>query len=133
MITNVELARLLEDTAAGLDIPPELAEEAILEYEEVGAWLNDETSALHQYSPRVYPQGSFRLGTPVRPLRPEDEFDIDLVCKDLATMLAEAKIRGATLPLAEKALAVYAEALAAGWGKRDGAWLPAYWPNSGSR
>jgi 3-hydroxyisobutyrate dehydrogenase len=60
-------------------------------------------------------------------------FDIDLVCKDLATMLAEAKIRGATLPLAEKALAIYADALAAGWGKRDGAWLPAYWPNSGSR
>lgn len=60
-------------------------------------------------------------------------FDIDLVCKDLATMLAEAKIRGATLPLAEKALAIYAEALTAGWGKRDGAWLPAYWPNSGSR
>ena len=60
-------------------------------------------------------------------------FDIDLVCKDLATMLAEAKIRGATLPLAEKALAIYADALTAGWGKRDGAWLPAYWPNSGSR
>jgi 3-hydroxyisobutyrate dehydrogenase len=60
-------------------------------------------------------------------------FDIDLVCKDLATMLAEAKIRGATLPLAEKALAIYADAVAAGWGKRDGAWLPAYWPNSGSR
>jgi 3-hydroxyisobutyrate dehydrogenase len=60
-------------------------------------------------------------------------FDIDLVCKDLSTMLAEAKIRGATLPLAEKALAIYAEALAAGWGNRDGAWLPAYWPNSGRR
>ena len=60
-------------------------------------------------------------------------FDIDLVCKDLSTMLAEAKIRGATLPLAEKALAIYAEALTAGWGNRDGAWLPAYWPNSGMR
>ena len=60
-------------------------------------------------------------------------FDIDLVCKDLSTMLAEARIRGATLPLAEKALAIYAEALAAGWGNRDGAWLPAYWPNSGKR
>ena len=60
-------------------------------------------------------------------------FDIELVCKDLSTMVAEAKARGATLPLAEKALAVYAEALKEGWGNRDGAWLPAYWPNSGGR
>ena len=58
-------------------------------------------------------------------------FDIELVCKDLATMVAEAKARGATLPLAEQALAVYAEALKQGWGTRDGAWLPAYWPNRG--
>jgi 3-hydroxyisobutyrate dehydrogenase len=58
-------------------------------------------------------------------------FDIELVCKDLSTMVAEAKARGATLPLAERALAVYGEALKEGWGTRDGAWLPAYWPNTG--
>jgi 3-hydroxyisobutyrate dehydrogenase len=58
-------------------------------------------------------------------------FDIELVCKDLSTMVAEANARGATLPLAEQALAVYAEALEQGWGTRDGAWLPAYWPNRG--
>jgi 3-hydroxyisobutyrate dehydrogenase-like beta-hydroxyacid dehydrogenase len=46
-------------------------------------------------------------------------------------MVAEANARGATLPLAEQALAVYAEALEQGWGTRDGAWLPAYWPNRG--
>ena len=62
-----------------------------------------------------------------------DNFDVDLVCKDLATMLAEAKARGAALPLTEQALAIYAEAAKAGWGPRDGAWLPAYWPNSGQR
>jgi 3-hydroxyisobutyrate dehydrogenase len=60
-------------------------------------------------------------------------FDIDLVCKDLATMLAEAKARGGTLPLTEQALAIYAEAVKDGWGPRDGAWLPAYWPGSGRR
>jgi 3-hydroxyisobutyrate dehydrogenase len=59
-------------------------------------------------------------------------FDIELVCKDLATMVAEAEARGATLPLAEKALAVYSEALKEGWGNRDGAWLPAYWPSHGA-
>jgi 3-hydroxyisobutyrate dehydrogenase len=58
-------------------------------------------------------------------------FDIDLVRKDLSTMLAEARARGASLPLVERALAVYDEAAKDGWGKRDGAWLPAYWPNRG--
>jgi 3-hydroxyisobutyrate dehydrogenase len=56
-------------------------------------------------------------------------FDIDLVRKDLSTMLAEAEARGATLPLAERALAIYDAAAKEGWGNRDGAWLPAYWPS----
>jgi 3-hydroxyisobutyrate dehydrogenase len=61
-------------------------------------------------------------------------FDVDTIRKDLATMVAEAKTRGATLPIAEKTLAVYDEAAKDGWGKRDGASLPAYWPsrNKGS-
>jgi 3-hydroxyisobutyrate dehydrogenase len=60
-------------------------------------------------------------------------FDVELICKDLRTMIAEAKARGATLPLAEKTLAIYDDAAREGWGKRDGAWLPAYWPNRGQR
>ena len=32
-------------------------------------------------------------------------FDIDLICKDLRTMIAEAKARGTSLPLAERTLA----------------------------
>ena len=60
-------------------------------------------------------------------------FDIDLVCKDLRTMIAEAKARGASLPLAERTLAIYDAAASQGWGKRDGSWLPAYWPNHGKR
>jgi len=54
-------------------------------------------------------------------------FDVDTIRKDLATMLAEGKARGTTLPLVEKTLAVYDDAIRDGWGKRDGAALPAYW------
>jgi 3-hydroxyisobutyrate dehydrogenase len=60
-------------------------------------------------------------------------FDIDLIRKDLATMIAEARQRGASLPLVEKTLAIYDDAARDGWGKRDGAWLPAYWPNHGAK
>jgi 3-hydroxyisobutyrate dehydrogenase len=60
-------------------------------------------------------------------------FDVDSIRKDLATMVAEGKTRGASLPLAERTLAVYDEAAKDGWGKRDGASLPAYWPMRNSR
>lgn len=43
-------------------------------------------------------------------------------------MLAEAKTRDASLPLAEKALGIFDDAAKEGWGDRDGSWLPAYWP-----
>src|SRR5439155_4403350 len=68
-------------TAESLDIPDHLYENAVVEYEDVGNWLADETSALASYVPEIYPQGSFRLGTVVRPIVHEDEYDIDLVCQ----------------------------------------------------
>ena len=57
-------------------------------------------------------------------------FDIDLVLKDLRTILDEAKTRGVRMPVVEQTLAVYEGAAAAGWGKRDAATLPAYWPST---
>lgn len=76
-----QLSKSLDDVARLLDIPEDLAEEAIAKYEAVAAWLSDEDSPLRQYEPELYPQGSFRLGTPIRPLKARDEFDIDLVCR----------------------------------------------------
>lgn len=56
-------------------------------------------------------------------------FDIELVKKDLDTMLDEAKRRGVTMPLTAKTLEIYEGALKEGWAPRDAAWLPAYWPS----
>ena len=58
-------------------------------------------------------------------------FDIDSIRKDLRTMVAEAEGRGFGLPVASRALAVFDEAGADGWGGRDGTWLPAYWAGKG--
>jgi 3-hydroxyisobutyrate dehydrogenase len=55
-------------------------------------------------------------------------FDVDLIRKDLRTMLEEARSHGADLPLTARALEIYDNAAAEGWGGRDGATLPAYWP-----
>jgi 3-hydroxyisobutyrate dehydrogenase len=60
---------------------------------------------------------------------PPPAFSIGGIRKDLRTMVAEAKKLGATLPLAERTLAVYDEAAKDGWDDRDGASLPAYWPS----
>jgi Adenylyl/Guanylyl and SMODS C-terminal sensor domain len=73
-----ELSEVLIKTAAALDIPDHVYEDAVLKYEGVGAWLADD-SALNDFSPEVYPQGSFRLGTVVQPIADYD-YDIDLVC-----------------------------------------------------
>jgi 3-hydroxyisobutyrate dehydrogenase len=55
-------------------------------------------------------------------------FDVDSIRKDLRTMIAEGKVLGATLPLAERTLAVFDDAAKDGWGGRDGSALPSYWP-----
>jgi len=53
--------------------------------------------------------------------------DINLVCKDIRTMLAEAKSLGVNLPVSERALEVFDQAAAAGMGTSDAVKMPAHW------
>ena len=69
------LSMLLDGAVDVLDISEDLREAAVTAYEEVGAWLADHGNPGSQ----VYPQGSFLLGTVVRPATPGGEYDIDLV------------------------------------------------------
>ena len=68
------VSRLLDATVEELDISPLQYELAVRRYSDLGQWL----VALGIGDPDVYPQGSFRLGTVVRPTSGGD-FDIDLV------------------------------------------------------
>ena len=68
------VSRLLGATVEELDISPLQYELAVRRYSDLGQWL----VALGIGDPDVYPQGSFRLGTVVRPTAGGD-FDIDLV------------------------------------------------------
>lgn len=72
-----QLAALLEGTIAQLDIPPHLYQQAVDKYQRVARCLgagdeSDDNQLL------IYPQGSFRLGTVIRPTADAD-YDIDLV------------------------------------------------------
>ena len=74
-----ELNHILKDLGDELDVPPSKYEDAKNRYEAVGAWLNEDDSEIAIYRPEIYPQGSFALGTAVRPLDDED-YDVDSVC-----------------------------------------------------
>jgi 3-hydroxyisobutyrate dehydrogenase len=54
-------------------------------------------------------------------------FDVDLIRKDLRTMLEEASGLGVRMPLTREALERYDEAAKDGLGKSDATMLPAYW------
>ncbi len=73
---------ILREIAEELDIPPTKYKVAVERYTAVGRWLEAGTYPGIQGIPHVHPQGSFRLGTVVRPIRHgiECEYDIDLVC-----------------------------------------------------
>jgi hypothetical protein len=73
------LNQILRDLADELDVPASKYLEAKAHYDAVGAWLGEDDSELAPYEPTIYPQGSFALGTAVRPLGDED-YDVDAVC-----------------------------------------------------
>jgi hypothetical protein len=76
---EAELNRLLGTASESLDIPASTHQLATDSYEAVGRWLSEEDSPLTQFSPQIYPQGSFALGTAVKPLG-RDAFDFDATC-----------------------------------------------------
>ena len=60
-------------------------------------------------------------------------FDIDGGAKDLRSILAEGKARALELPLAERTLACYEEAIQKGLGQQDLTGLSRYWSTRNSR
>ena len=47
-------------------------------YKDLGKWIDQETS---DYEISIYPQGSFALGTVVRPITNAHDYDLDIVCQ----------------------------------------------------
>ena len=74
-------SRFLEKVAEDIDILPGKYKDAVDRYQAVGRWLEEGNYPGCSGDIAIYPQGSFRLGTVVRPLRRgvEASYDIDLV------------------------------------------------------
>lgn len=96
--------KFIRALADELEVPEERYAQAERSYKSFGEWTHRDDSTVVQYSPEVYVQGSFRLGTAIQPSTEDGEYDIDLVCvlqalskggltqKDLRELL-EAEVR----------------------------------------
>jgi hypothetical protein len=72
---------LLEHVAETIELPESGYETAKRRYEDLSYWFGRSESFCMRYDPHIYPQGSFRLGTVVRPLSDDAEYDLDLGCR----------------------------------------------------
>ena len=74
---------ILDEVAKSLDIPPSKYKLAVERYTSVGNWLEAGEYPKQLVKPKIYPQGSFRLGTVIRPIKNgiDADYDIDLVCE----------------------------------------------------
>ena len=79
MTSKNQLSEFLTQIAIALDIPEEMRGEVELEYQQLCDFLEEQDADANRKEPKIYPQGSFRLGLATRPITDTDEYDIDLV------------------------------------------------------
>ncbi|MEA3352478.1 MAG: nucleotidyltransferase [Campylobacterota bacterium] len=80
-MTNGKENLILENIIELLELPDSAYEKAKDRYEDLGAWFDRDESLLKDNDIHIFPQGSFRLGTAIKPLDSEEEYDLDLACK----------------------------------------------------
>ena len=62
-----------------IQVPDSRYEAANRAFKSVCDWLSRATSSLTPFRPDCYLQGSFRLGTAIRPITEDDDYDVDIV------------------------------------------------------
>jgi len=72
---------IIDEMGASLDISETEFDNAVKSYEAVGKQLSKSGSLLQPYDPEILPQGSFMIGTMIKPINKNDDLDIDLVCQ----------------------------------------------------
>lgn len=77
-----KIEEILNELAHTINISDELFQAANDEYVALGEWIDKKTEDDgNDYKVYIYPQGSFALGTVIRPITDEDDYDLDLVCE----------------------------------------------------
>jgi len=71
---------IIEEIIATIEIPDSAYEGAEKRYQDLGNWFARPESNCYVFEPHIFPQGSFRLGTVIRPLIGNEPYDLDLGC-----------------------------------------------------
>jgi hypothetical protein len=77
MENDKKLRLLLE----AVELPDRAYEAAKRRYDDLGAWFDRDACTLGDNDPHIFVQGSFALGTAIRPTKEGQEYDLDLSCK----------------------------------------------------
>lgn len=80
MLLSDKSDSLLRKMVELIELPDSAYEKAKDRYNDIGEWLGRDESLCKDNDPHIFPQGSFRLGTAIRPLHEEEEYDLDLAC-----------------------------------------------------
>jgi hypothetical protein len=72
---------LIEAILKAVEIAPSTYESAVKRYKAMTDWFGRPESKLRDFDPLMYTQGSFRLGTVIRPIFDGEEYDLDLVLR----------------------------------------------------
>ena len=81
MSTEEHKKVVLESMIGMLELPDSAYEKAQKRYDDLGKWFDRDDSLVKDNSSHIFPQGSFRLGTAIRPLDEDEGYDLDLACK----------------------------------------------------
>src|SRR5712672_4878434 len=75
-----QLDDLLRLVCEDLQLPSSRYDDAVNRYQAVCNWFETEGSVVAIFNPTIYPQGSMKIGTTVKPFG-RDEYDLDFVCE----------------------------------------------------
>jgi hypothetical protein len=81
MITKEQKRVVIDNMVKLLEIPDSAYDKVRKRYEDLGEWFDRDESTVSGNNPHIFPHGSFRLGTAIRPLDENEEYDLDLACK----------------------------------------------------
>ncbi len=81
MTSNNQKDIILNEMLEHLELPQTAYEKAKDRYNDIGEWLERNDSNVRTNKPHIYSQGSFRLGTAIKPLGQNEHYDLDLACE----------------------------------------------------
>ncbi len=80
-MSNSKRTSRLEALLTDIDLPDGAYERAERRYVDLSSWMSRPESILAKFDVHIFVQGSFALGTAIRPVNPKEEYDLDFSCK----------------------------------------------------